>query len=145
MPTSYMKLPYEDRVLRPEALRSYDLETGPVGYSLDIGLNYYRGLPLSAVESLELTVDAEPVPEHLILVELNGKLFPTSQLSAAFTEFWPIKKDLRIYVFNGGIEDGPHQVDLRLILRCVYMQFAPGVWGMIDNSASRTLTLQGER
>lgn len=145
MPTSYMKLPYEDRVLRSDALRPYTLETGVVGYTLDIGLNYYRGLPLSAVETLELTVDGERVPDHLILAELNGKLFPTSQLAGAFSEFWAIKKNLRVFVFNGGIPEGDHQVHLTLIMRCVYMQFAPGIWGMIDSSASRTLTLQGER
>jgi hypothetical protein len=33
-------------------------------------------------------------------------------------------------------------VNLTLHLRNVYMQFAPGAWGMIDGSASRELVLQ---
>lgn len=142
MPTSYMKLPYEDNVLRPGSLRDIQLETGSVGFSLDLGLNYYRGLPLSAVEEFELRIDGEKVPEHLLLFEFGGKLLTLSQLPLAMTEFWAVKKNLRVRVYNGGIPSGEHQVDVTLILRCVYMQFAPGIWGQIDNSASRTLTLE---
>lgn len=142
MPTSYMKLPYEDVVLRPGSLRAVVLETGPVGFTLDVGLNYYRGLPLSAVEEFSLTIDGERVPDHLLLFEFDGKLFPLSQLPLAFSDFWSVKKSLRVRVYQGGLAPGEHQVDLSMIMRCVYMQFAPGVWGQIDNSASRTLTLE---
>ncbi|MGC5168193.1 C-glycoside deglycosidase beta subunit domain-containing protein [Luteimicrobium sp. DT211] len=141
MPTSYMKLAYEDKVLRPGALTEIRLETGPVGFTLDVGLNYYRGLPLSAVERFELTVDGERVPDHQLLFELNDKLMPLSQLALAFTEFWSVKKDLRVHVYQGGLQAGDHDVALTMVLRCVYMQLAPGVWGQVDNSASRTLTL----
>lgn len=144
MPTSYMKLPHEDKVLRREALRALTLGGDTVGYTLDVGLNYYRGLPLSAIERLELTVDGERVPDHLILVELNDKLFTVDQLPLAFAEFWGVKRDLRVRVYNGGLAAGAHLVALRLDLRCVYMQFAPGAWGRIDGSAVRELVLQAE-
>ena len=52
MTTTYMKLPYEDRVLRPDALRPLRLSSGIVGFTLDVRLNYYRGLPLSAIEGV---------------------------------------------------------------------------------------------
>ena len=55
MPTKFMKLGFDERVLRRLA---NETENGaPVGYVLDVGLNYYRGTPISAVERLELTVD----------------------------------------------------------------------------------------
>jgi hypothetical protein len=141
MPTSYLKLPYTEVVLRPGALQPLVLAAGSVGFTLDIGLNYYRGLPLSAVEEFELTVDGERIPDHLLLFEYDRKLFMPNQLSAAAWEFWSIKKPLRVRAFNGGLADGEHSVDVRLILRSVYMQFAPGVWGLIDGSASQTLEL----
>jgi len=141
MPTLFMKLVHEDKVLRPQALRVLRLGEETVGYSLDIGLNYYRGLPLSAVEKLELSVDGQAVPEHLMLFEFNEKLFQIDHLAQAWTEFWSIKKDLRLKVFNGGLAQGEHEVALRLELRNVSMRFGPGVYGMIDGSATRTLTL----
>jgi Domain of unknown function (DUF6379) len=142
MATTYMKLPYEDRVLRPDALHPLRLSSGIVGFTLDVRLNYYRGLPLSAVENLELSVDGVRVPDHLVLAGLREKIFPLGQVRLAFTEHWPVKGVLRLSVYNGGLEPGPHQVNLTLNLRNVYMQFAPGVWGMIDGSASRELVLQ---
>lgn len=142
MATTYMKLPYEDRVLRPDALHPLRLSSGIVGFTLDVRLNYYRGLPLSAVENLELSVDGVRVPDHLVLAGLREKIFPLGQVRLAFTEHWPVKGVLRLNVYNGGLEPGPHQVNLTLHLRNVYMQFAPGVWGMIDGSASRELVLQ---
>jgi len=142
MPTTYMKLPYEDRVLRPDALRPLWLSSGIVGFTLDVRLNYYRGLPLSAVEALQLSVDGVRVPAHLVLVGLREKIFPLSQVRLVFTEHWPVKGTLRLSVYNGGLDPGLHQVDLTLHLRNVSMQFAPGVWGMIDGSASRELVLQ---
>jgi hypothetical protein len=136
-----MKLPYVDRVLRPDSLRELVLSSGVVGFTLDVRLNYYRGMPLSAIEDLELTVDGSVLPEHLVLVGLHEKLFPISQVRLAFSEHWPIKRSLRLNVYNGGLTSGVHQVDLTLHLRNVYMHFAPGVWGMIDSSASRQLEL----
>ncbi|OZB89164.1 MAG: hypothetical protein B7X41_04275 [Microbacterium sp. 14-71-5] len=144
MPTLFMKLPHEDKVLRTDALRELRLNQEVVGFSLDIGLNYYRGLPLSAVEKLEITVDGELLSPHLMLVELNEKLFMPEQLALAWTEFWGIKRDLHVKVFNGGLADGEHEVAVRLDLRNVYMQFGRGAYGMVDGSATRTLTLQKE-
>ncbi len=144
MPTLFMKLPHEDKVLRTDALRELTLNEEVIGFTLDVGLNYYRGLPLSAVEKLEISVDGEPVPAHLMLVELNEKLFMPEQLALAWTEFWGIKRDLHVKVFNGGLADGEHEVAVRLDLRNVYMQFGPGAYGMVDGSATRTLTLRKE-
>jgi len=142
MATTYLKLPYVDSVLRPGALRAIVLDQGPVGFSLDVGLNYYRGLPLSAIERFELVIDGERIADHLLLFEHDRALYPLAQLSGAFAAFWSLKTPLRVRVYNGGIAPGAHEVEVTLILRSVYMQFAPGVWGMIDGSAARTLTLE---
>lgn len=142
MPTLYMKLPHEDKVLREDALSELKLGDNPVGFTLSVGLNYYRGLPLSAVETLEVTVDGEVIPAHLMLIEFNEKLFMPEHLPLAFTEFWGIKRDLLIRVYNGGLPEGEHEVSVQLILRNVYMKFGPGAFGMVDGSATRTLTLQ---
>jgi len=144
MPTLYMKLLHEDKVLRPGSLRELVLNDLTVGFTLDVGLNYYRGMPLSSVEEFQITVDGVVVPDEIVLVEFNEKLFMPHQLALAWTEFWGIKRDLHVRVYNGGLADGEHEVAVRLILRNVYMQFGPGAYGMIDSSATRTLTLAKE-
>lgn len=145
MPTLFMKLPHEDKVLRAGALRELTLDGEVVGFTLDIGLNYYRGLPLSAIERFEITVDGEVVPPERVLVEFNEKLFMPEQLPLAWTEFWGIKRDLHVRAYGPPLADGEHEVAVRLDLRNVYMQFGPGAYGMVDGSATRTLTLVKEQ
>lgn len=142
MPTVYMKLPYEEKVLRPGCLKELKLPGGVVGFTLEVGLNYYRGLPLSAVEKFELTIDGEKVPSELMLFELDDKIFTPEQLPLAISEFWSIKKNLVVRVFNGGLSAGKHTVELAMDVRNVSMYFGAGGWGMIDGSATRELELQ---
>lgn len=141
MPTVYMKLPYEEHVLRTDALSEVILADGSKGFTLDLGLNYYRGQPLSAVEKLELTIDGQAVDASGMICELGDKLLPPSQLPLAITEFWSLKKRLRLHVYDHPLAHGTHQIDLVLHVRNVSMWFGEG-WGMIDSSASRELELQ---
>jgi hypothetical protein len=136
-----MKLPYEEQVLRPDALREVLLADGTKGFTLDLGLNYYRGQPLSAVEKLELSIDGEAVDTSGMICELGDKLLPPSQIPLAITEFWSLKKRLRLHLYEHPLSPGVHQVDVVLHVRNVSMWFGNG-WGMIDGSASRELELQ---
>lgn len=78
MPTKFMRLGFDEQVLRRLA---NETENGaPVGYVLDVGLNYYRGTPISAVERLELTVDGERVDDDRILVEVDGTFLRIPQV-----------------------------------------------------------------
>ncbi|MFA7940679.1 DUF6379 domain-containing protein [Klebsiella oxytoca] len=141
--TSYMKLPHEDKVLRSNALRELISCGKIIGYTIDIGLNYYRGLPLSSIERLEILVDGNVLPVENLLVELNEKLFLVDHLPLAFTEFWGVKHNLRIRVASSdGLAPGKHHISVRLELRNPYSEIAPGEWGQIDGSAERELELQ---
>ena len=113
-----------------------------VGYTLDIGLNYYRGTPVSAIERLELRVDGERVPDDAILLEINGVFLRIPQVPLAFTEYWGVRDTIRLHVFGEPLALGEHEVALELEARVVYMQFAPGVFGMFDSSATKTMTVE---
>lgn len=139
MPTKFMKLGFDEKVLRRLANETEDGKD--TGYVLDVGFNYYRGTPISAVERLELAVDGEKISEDRILVEINGKYLRIPQLAHAFTEYWGVKKPIRLHVAGPALAPGEHDVDLTCECRVVYMEFAPGVFGMLDASARKTLTL----
>jgi hypothetical protein len=107
-------------------------------------LNYYRGLPVSCIERLEVKLDGEAVPSHLICAVVNEKKFAVEQLKDLHAEFWGIRKSIDLEIYNGGLEPGEHEVDLTLHLRNPYMRFAPRVYGAIDSSASRKMALSME-
>lgn len=134
MPTKFMKLGFDEKVLRA-------LANDTDGYVLDVGFNYYRGTPISAVERLELTVDGERVDDDRILVEINGKFLRLAEVPFAHTEYWGVKTPLRLHVFGEPLAAGEHDVDLVCEARVVYMEFAPGVFGKLDASARKTLVV----
>jgi hypothetical protein len=139
-----MKLGFEDRVLNDRHFRNIALNGREVGFHLGVCLNYYRGLPVSCIENLELKVDGREIPPHLICVVINEKKFALDQLSGLHAEFWGIRKRIELEVYNGGLEPGEHEVALTLHLRNPYMRFAPRVYGAIDGSASKKMVLGAE-
>ena len=144
MATRFMKLGFEERVLSDRHFRPITLNGRVIGFNLGLYLNYYRGLPVSCVENLELKVDGEAVPPHLLCAVINEKKFAIEQLSGLHAEFWGIRKRIDLEVYNGGLEPGEHEVELTLHLRNPYMRFAPRVYGMIDGSASKRMVLGEE-
>ncbi|MGI6109176.1 MAG: C-glycoside deglycosidase beta subunit domain-containing protein [Eubacteriaceae bacterium] len=141
MPTQFMKLGFEDRVIRQDGFYNVLLNGRQVGFNLDLRINYYRGLPLSSVQKIELTVDGENIPEYLMLFELNGKQFTVGQLRELYTEYWGIKTPAHLKVFNYGLEPGEHDVAVRIEYKSPYMEFAPGVYGMIDGSEEKKMII----
>ncbi len=141
MPTQFMKLGFEDRVLREDGFYNVLLNGKQVGFNVDLRINYYRGLPLSAVKKIELTVDGEKIPDYLVLAELNGKEFTVPQMKELYAEYWGIKTPMHVRVFNYGLAPGEHEVAVRIEYKSPYMEFAPGIYGMIDGSCKKKMVV----
>jgi len=139
-----MKLGFEDRVLSKTHFRNITLNGKVVGFNLGVFLNYYRGLPVSSIENLEVKVHGEAVPPHQVCAVVNEKKFSVEQLSGLHAEFWGIRKKIDLEIYNGGLASGEHEVELVLHLRNPYMRFAPRIYGMIDGSARKRMTLGKE-
>ncbi|MBD3689741.1 hypothetical protein H8R18_00580 [Nanchangia anserum] len=140
MPTKFMRLGFEKQTLRN--LKNVKEKGHDVGWTIDVGLNYYRGTPLSAVERLELAVDGKRVDDNDILVEINGKRLRIHEVPLAFTEYWGVRTPIRLHVYGETLTPGEHDIELTLEARVVYMEFAPGVFGMFDGSARATMTVE---
>ena len=145
MATQFMKLGYDDNVIKEEKFYNLKLNGKTVGVNLGLGLNYYRGLHLSCIQKLQVVIDGEEVAPHLMMLALNGKKFPVDRLPDLFEEYWGIKKTADLLIFNNGLEDGEHEVEVTLHLRNPYMQFAPGIYGAIDSSCTKKISLKEEK
>lgn len=141
MPVKFLKLGFDDRVLHRESFRSIRLNGNKVGFGLGIRLNYYRGQHVSTVERLALTVNGQEIPPHLMLFGINGKKFTIAQLPDLYAEFWSLRTTAYLEVYNGGLLEGEHDIDLTLHLRIPYMKFAPRTYGSLDSSARQTMVL----
>jgi hypothetical protein len=141
MPVKFLKLGFDDRVLRQESFKNIYLNGNKVGFNVGLRLNYYRGQHISTIERLELKIDGQPISEHYILFCINDKKFTIPQLKELFAEFWALRTTVNLEIYNGGLPEGEHDVELTLELRIPYMKFAPRTYGSLDSSARKTMVL----
>ncbi|WP_160719261.1 C-glycoside deglycosidase beta subunit domain-containing protein [Bacillus sp. USDA818B3_A] len=141
MPTVFIKLAFNDKVLCEKSFHNIYLNGVPVGFNLGINLNYYRGLHVSCIEKIEVKVDGEILPEQLYLFFINGKKFSINQLKDLYAEFWGIKQTANLEIYNNGLPEGEHEIELTLHFRSPYMKFAPRIYGTIDSSSWKKMTL----
>ena len=72
---------------------------------------------------------------------------PVYKLTCAVTEFWSQVQPAKIRVIKkGGVEDGEHELDFKLMLRVPYMQIGPGHDFMpLDSGEKVTVTVKEQK
>jgi len=96
------------------------------GFALLARLPYYRGLGLSMVEDIAVTVDGEAVPREAIRLELRGRRWTLAEMERCFDEKWNFGEKARVIVARpGGLKPGEHRVELAERLRISYLPFVP--------------------
>jgi Domain of unknown function (DUF6379) len=109
-------------------------ETG--GFEFGARLPYYRGLGLSMVENIEVSVDGQPVPREQLRFKLRERAYTLAEMETAYGEVWEMGEVAQIQVLHpGGLSPGPHKIELAETLRISYMPFP------ITGRDAKTLTL----
>lgn len=97
------------------------------GYTFDIRLSYYRGHFLSDIDLFEVYLDGEKADDHDVTFGINGKEFSVFQLPYLVSEFWTLLEPAHIRVRkSGGLENGPHKIEVKLMLRVPYLPLPGG-------------------
>lgn len=134
-------------VICDDSLKNEYVNGKKMGYSFDVRLSYYRGHFLSDIEELEVTVDGEKVPEENVTFCLNGKEFSVWEVKEAYTEFWTLLTPATIMAHQpGGLADGKHHVELKLMLRVPYLPLPGGdndhCYMPLDSCGEKTLEVR---
>lgn len=121
-----MRMNLNGSIVKKDTFRNIYIDGERNGFEFDVQLAYYRGHYLSDIDSLEVYLDGEKMPQEAVTFELNGKEMPVYKLTYAVTEFWSQVQPARIHVIKkGGVPDGDHELDFKLMLRVPYMQIGP--------------------
>ena len=137
-----MKMNFVD-VVCDDSLKHYYAGGRKMGYQFEIRLGYYRGHFLSVIDEFAVTVDGQEVSNEAIKFCINGKEFSPNEFDKCYTEFWQIIEPATIRVFcPGGLADGEHTIDVKLMFRSPYMAIGPDhAYMPVDSSGSKTLTI----
>jgi Domain of unknown function (DUF6379) len=95
-----------------------------IGFEFGARLPYYRGLGISMIEEINVTVDGMAIPREAIRVTLHGNTYSLAEMELEFEDRWGFGEVGTITVLQaGGLEAGTHNIELRDSLRISYFPF----------------------
>jgi hypothetical protein len=106
------------------------------GFAFEARLGYYRGLGLSMIEELAVTLDGEEIDRPLVRFHDGEDVLTMDDMETAYDRRWEFGAKATISVVRpGGLPAGEHKLDLREKLRISYLPFPS------FNSDSKTLQI----
>jgi Domain of unknown function (DUF6379) len=115
-------------MVRPDALSVRDGRL-----ALALHLPWYRSLPISCLESVDVTVDGTPAPVTAVRVPgFSGTVAEAADSDAD----WDLRDALDVSLDRES-RPGTHALEVRLAVRIPYLQQAPGV-ALVQRAVART-------
>ena len=108
-----------------------------IGFSFLARLPYYRGLGLSMVEDVGVTIDGHVIPPKDIRLSFRGRTWTLDEMETEYNDRWNFGEKARVTgLLPGGLAVGPHEIELSERLRISYLPFIP------TTKAKKTVQLQ---
>lgn len=99
--------------LKAGTLKNKVFGSSCTGYTFEIDTLSYRGVWVSTLEDIELTVDGEKVPKSDMLFCVNGLKIPIDNLGSHTEVFWGARDKAVINVNKiGGLKPGDHKFEI---------------------------------
>jgi hypothetical protein len=125
-----------------EGIRNIKAGDMILGYEFYCQYPNYRGTFLSCIESFEISVDKERIPDNSVYFCLNGKQFLLSQLKDLYMEYWFILDKAKIFILNEkGLLPGFHSVSIEMKHRIPYTGYF-GQYMVIDSKLTKMLAVK---
>jgi Domain of unknown function (DUF6379) len=110
------------------------------GFEVDVHLNWYRSLPLSSLNTVELTVNGESIARDAITFVVNGNEYALDDLPEHWDEMWFVLDPATLRVRGRALQSGaPAEVSIRLGNRIPYILIGPD--RALEYITERTKTL----
>lgn len=114
---------FDNNVFIPGTCRNV-VENGEIiGYELQTHITYYRGIPLSMINYLKVSVDGEEVSEENIRFTVDHiDWFTQKEMETVSSIKWEYGVPGTVRVLKkGGLGKGEHQVTLTVCTRTAYI------------------------
>jgi hypothetical protein len=113
---------YDQYVIVGEEFKNVIRDGKVVGFQIGERLPYYRGVVLSLLGATKLTVDGELIHPEKILLTINGKTLPLTEVENEPVVKWEFG-DVGILTVDkpGGLTPGKHKVTLYQHVKTPYI------------------------
>lgn len=128
---------FEKYLIHPSGFRNVAKEHEVIGYEVQLRVPYYRGIPMSCVEVIDLNVDDELVDNSKMKITVKGETFTFDELPTAINHRWAMTETITVFVEHpGGLTKGEHVIKGYVSLRISYLPFNN------DGKDEKVLTLE---
>ncbi len=123
-----------------QLIEDNSLRVSAEGYEVQVRLLWYRSLPLSCIEKVQLALDGQPVDPNLVRFGVNDRQFRLDELDDLVDDFWFVQDSAHLSVFQPGMvaRGELHTIDVELTLRFPYIPIGPGKFLVNANKYSVT-------
>jgi hypothetical protein len=117
---------FDNKMICPEGFTNVEENGEVVGFSILARLPYYRGLGLSMIEDIAVSVDGEAVPREDIRFSVRGRSWTLDEMESEYGDRWNFGEKATIIALKpGGLAPGKHRIELAERLRISYLPFVP--------------------
>lgn len=97
-----------------------------VGVAFLARLPYYRGLGLSMIEDIGVTIDGEKISRENIRFSVRGRVWTLDQMETEYGDRWNFGEKARVTaLIPGGLTAGKHKIECAVRMRVSYLPFVP--------------------
>lgn len=115
---------FDKYIIDADSVRNLGPADAPTGFSFTTKLGYYRGLGLSMVEDMAVSIDDEPIARDCIRFDEGPGPLTLDAMATAFDRRWAFGAPAQLLVDHpGGFPQGEHRLTLQQRLRISYMPF----------------------
>ncbi len=93
------------------------------GFELNARLLWYRSLPLSCVELINLSIDGEAIDPQAICLGVNDSLYQLNELDELVNQIWFVQDSARLVVKKPGLvfRGETYTIEAEIVLRAPYI------------------------
>lgn len=88
-------------------------------------LPYYRGLGLSMIEDIQVSVDGKAAPREAIRFSVRDRTYTLDEMETCYDNRWNFGEKATIAVLTGALDAGPHTITFTVRNRVSYLPFVP--------------------
>ncbi|HKT86038.1 MAG TPA: DUF6379 domain-containing protein [Novosphingobium sp.] len=88
-------------------------------------LPYYRGLGLSMIEDIQVSVDGEAIARGDVRLTVHGNTYTLDEMETCYNDRWNFGEKAKITALRAGIAPGKHKVEFAVRMRVSYLPFVP--------------------
>ncbi len=115
---------FDKYLINADSLHNIGPADAPEGFAFKAKIGYYRGLGLSMIEELAISIDGEAVPRDAVRFDEGQGPITLDEMETAYDRRWPFGEEAVILVQHpGGFPAGAHELELRQKLRVSYLPF----------------------